>query len=120
MIAARIENKGGLENKGTPIKPHISVVKGKRILCPPQYGHRDLQEVPRRLGERHGFEHGFALIRSLRASIQRSRSVLFSFVRSFDCGRIIRNPPIKNDSYAIPESTEGQNIGNQIGAAMIF
>jgi hypothetical protein len=30
----------------------------------------------------HGFEHGFPLIRSLRASAQRSTSVLFSFVLS--------------------------------------
>src|SRR5215468_687107 len=30
----------------------------------------------------HGFEHGFPLIRSLRASTQRSTSVLFSFVLS--------------------------------------
>jgi hypothetical protein len=32
------------------------------------------------LRQRHGFEHGFPLIRSLRASAQRSTSVLFSFV----------------------------------------
>jgi hypothetical protein len=57
-------------------------VKGKRISCPPQYGHRGPQGVPRRLGESHCFEHGFPLIRSLRASTQRSTSVLFSFVLS--------------------------------------
>jgi hypothetical protein len=34
------------------------------------------------LRQRHGFEHGFPLIRSLRASAQRSTSVLFSFVLS--------------------------------------
>jgi hypothetical protein len=34
------------------------------------------------LGESHGFDHGFPLIRSLRASAQRSTSVLFSFVLS--------------------------------------
>jgi len=74
------------------------------------------------LGERHGFEHGFPLIRSLRVSVQWSTSVLFSFVRSFDCGRIIRHPPIENDSGAILRSgpTERQRIGNQIDAAMIF
>jgi hypothetical protein len=58
------------------------IVKGKRISCPPQYGHRDPQGVLRRLGGNHGFEHGFPLIRSLRASAQRSTSVLFSFVLS--------------------------------------
>src|SRR5215475_6016265 len=60
------------------------IVKGKRISCPPQYGHRDLQGVPRRLGERHVFRKlwVFPLIRSLRASVQRSTSVLFSFVLS--------------------------------------
>jgi hypothetical protein len=34
------------------------------------------------LRQRHGFEHGFPLIRSLRAPAQRSTSVLFSFVLS--------------------------------------
>jgi hypothetical protein len=34
------------------------------------------------LRQRHGFEHRFPLIRSLRASAQRSTSVLFSFVLS--------------------------------------
>jgi undecaprenyl pyrophosphate phosphatase UppP len=34
------------------------------------------------LGERHRFEHGFPLIRSLRTSGRRSTSVLFSFVLS--------------------------------------
>src|ERR1700730_1138880 len=42
------------------------IVKGKRISCPPH----------------HDYEHGFPLIRSLRASAQRSTSVLFSFVLS--------------------------------------
>jgi hypothetical protein len=32
------------------------------------------------LRQRHGFEHGFPLIRSLRASAPRSTSALFSFV----------------------------------------
>jgi hypothetical protein len=53
------------------------------------------------LGESHGFDHGFPLIRSLRASAQRSASVLFSFVLSFDYGRISHHPAIKNDSGAI-------------------
>jgi hypothetical protein len=70
---------------------HGLIVKGKRISCPPQYGHRYPQGVPRRLGESHGFELGFPLIRSLRASAQPSTSVLFSFVVSFDYGRIIHH-----------------------------
>jgi hypothetical protein len=40
------------------------IVKGKRISCPPH----------------HDCEYAFPLIRSLRASGQRSTSVLFSFV----------------------------------------
>jgi hypothetical protein len=52
------------------------IVKGKRISCPPQYGYRDHTNRALRL------EHGFPLIRSLRASAQRSTSVLFSFVLS--------------------------------------
>src|SRR6266576_6815112 len=43
---------------------HGLIVKGKRISCPPH----------------HDYEHGFPLIRSLRASAQPSTSVLFSFV----------------------------------------
>jgi hypothetical protein len=94
-------------------RAHGLIVKGKRISCPPQYGHRDLQGVPRRLGERRGFEHGLPLIRSLRASVQRSTLVLFSFVLSFDCGGIIHHPAIKNDSSAIREPTEWENLENQ-------
>jgi hypothetical protein len=45
---------------------HGLIVKGKRISRPPH----------------HDYEHGFPLIRSLRASAQRSTSVLFSFVLS--------------------------------------
>src|SRR6266480_5031774 len=45
---------------------HGLIVKGKRISCPPHYD----------------YEHGFPLIRSLRASAQQSTSVLFSFVLS--------------------------------------
>ena len=63
---------------------HGLIVKGRRRSCPPQYGHRDPHWVPRRLRQRqrHGFEHGFPLIRSLRVSAQPSTSVLFSFVLS--------------------------------------
>jgi len=70
------------------------------------------------LGESHGFDHGFPLIRSLRASAQRSASVLFSFVLSFDYGWIIHHPAIKNDSSAISQPTEWQHIGNQIDLSM--
>ena len=100
------------------------IIKGKRRSCPPQYGHQDPHWVPRRLRlrqrQRRGSEHGFPLIRSLRASVPRSTSVLLSFVRSFDCGRIIYHPAIKNDSSAIPQPTEWQHVGNQIDAAMVF
>jgi hypothetical protein len=73
-----------------------------------------------RHGIEHRIEHRFPLTRSLRASVQRSTSVSFSFVRSFDCGGIIHHPAIKNDSSAIPEPTEWERIRNQINAAMIF
>jgi hypothetical protein len=56
------------------------------------------------LGESHGFDHGFPLIRSPRASVQPSTSVLFSFLRSFDCGRIFRHAPIKSDSGPVRSS----------------
>jgi hypothetical protein len=60
------------------------------------------------LGQRRGFEPRFPLIHILRASVQRSTPVLFSFVRFFDCGRIIRHPPIKRDSDAILSSGADQ------------
>jgi hypothetical protein len=47
------------------------------------------------LKQRHAFEHGFPLIHSLRASAQRSTSVLFSFVLS---------PLIVAGSFAIQQS----------------
>jgi hypothetical protein len=52
------------------------IVKGKRIARPP-HPFRHPFPVPLR---RHDGEHPFPLIRSLRASAQRSTSVLFSFV----------------------------------------
>src|SRR5207249_10749440 len=58
---------------------HGLIVKGKRISCPPH----------------HDYEHGFPLIRSLRASTQRSTSILFSFVL---CLLIVAG------SFAIPQS----------------
>jgi hypothetical protein len=53
------------------------------------------------LAEGRDFERRFPLIRSLRASVQWSTSVLFSFGLSFVCGRIIHHPAIKNDSGTI-------------------
>jgi hypothetical protein len=58
---------------------HGLIVKGKRISCPPHYAPPNNDYDP----PRHGYEHGFSLIRSLRASAQRSVSVLFSFVLCF-------------------------------------
>jgi hypothetical protein len=57
---------------------HGLIVKGKRISCPPHYAPPNNDYDP----PHHDYEHGFPLIRSLRASIQRSTSVLFSFVFS--------------------------------------
>jgi hypothetical protein len=51
------------------------------------------------LRQRDGVEHRFPWIRSLRASLQGSTSVLFSFVLSFGSGRIIHHPAIKNESW---------------------
>jgi hypothetical protein len=77
---------------------HGLIVKGKRISCPPHYVPPNNDYDP----PHHDYEHGFPLIRNLRASTQRSTSVLFSFVLSFgDCGRIICHLAIKNDSGAI-------------------
>jgi hypothetical protein len=56
-----------------------SFIKGKRISYRPQSSHRD---PARGLRQRLGFEHGFPLIRSLRASTQEATSVLFSFLLS--------------------------------------
>ena len=57
---------------------HGLIVKGKRISCPPQYA------PPNNDGDtpHHHSGLGFPLIRSPRASIQPSTSVLFSFVLS--------------------------------------
>jgi len=57
---------------------HRLIVMGKHISCPPQYAPPNNDEdIPH-----HDYEHDFPLIRSLRASTQRSKSVLFSFVLS--------------------------------------
>jgi len=58
------------------------IVKGKRIPCPPH----------------HDREHAFPLIRSLRASAQRSTSVLFSFVFSL---LIMAGPSVIRQSKTI-------------------
>ena len=57
---------------------HGLIVKGKRISCPPHYAPPNNDYDP----PHHDYEHGFPLSRSLRASTQRSTSVLFSFVLS--------------------------------------
>jgi hypothetical protein len=54
------------------------IVKGKRISYPPHYAPPNNDYDP----PHHDYEHGFPLIRSLRASARRSTSVLFSFVLS--------------------------------------
>jgi hypothetical protein len=59
------------------------------------------------LRQRHDFEHGFPLIRSLRASAQRSTSVLFSFVLSVDCGRTIS---IRRSKTILARSCEAHRI----------
>jgi hypothetical protein len=56
----------------------LLIVKGKRISCPPHYAPPNNDYDP----PHHDYEQGFVLIRSLRASIRRSTSVLFSFVLS--------------------------------------
>ena len=67
--------------------PFRHAVKGKRILCLSRELRRRYRPVDIRhqiaAHLHHDYEHGFPLIRSLRASAQRSRSVLFSFVLSF-------------------------------------
>jgi hypothetical protein len=72
---------------------HSVIVRGKRISCPPHYVPPNNDYDP----PHHDYEHGFPLIRSLRASMQRSTSVLFSFSAFLvDCGRISHCLPIKN------------------------
>src|SRR5882762_11684682 len=78
---------------------HGLIVKGKRISCPPHYAPPNNDYDP----PHHDYEHGFPLIRSLRASAHRSTSVLFSFVLFLvDHRRIICHPAIKNDSGGDP------------------
>ena len=82
------------------------IVKGKRISCPPHYAPPNNDYDP----PHHDYEHGFPLIRSLRASTQRSTSVLFSFVLSLLIvvgSFVIRQS--KNDSGAILSSEPGDS-----------
>jgi hypothetical protein len=58
---------------------HGLIVKGKRKSCPPPQHLLIRVALP---VQEYDYEHGFPLIRSLRASTQRSTSVLFSFVLS--------------------------------------
>jgi hypothetical protein len=73
-ILVRSVEQGGRLRQGRGL-----IVKGKRILYPPP------QHLLIRIAlpvQEYDYEHGFPLIRSLRASTQRSTSVLFSFVLS--------------------------------------
>jgi len=79
LIASAVSPRSS-GNRGRLGQRHGLIIKGKRRSCLSQYGHRD--RTRGRLRQRHGSEHGFPLIRSLRASAQRSTSVLFSFVLS--------------------------------------
>jgi hypothetical protein len=95
---------------------HGLIVKGKRISCPPHYAPPNNDYDP----PHHDYEHGFPLIRSLRASTQRSTSVLFSFMLSLliVAGSFaIRQS--KTILSAFPQPSEWQRIGNQIDAAFI-
>jgi hypothetical protein len=87
---------------------HGLIVKGKRISCPPP------QHLLIRIAlpvQEYDCEHGFPLIRSLRASTQQSTSVLFSFVLPLaDHGRIICHSAIKNDSGAILSAGGGNKV----------
>ena len=72
---------------------HGLIVKGKRISCPPPQHLLIRVALP---VQEYDYEHGFPLIRSLRASTQRSTSVLFSICALLvDCGRIIRHSAIR-------------------------
>jgi hypothetical protein len=72
IVARSCEAGGRLRQR------HGLIVKGKRISCPPHYAPPNNDYDP----PHHDYEHGFPLIRSLRASAQRSTSVLFSFMLS--------------------------------------
>ena len=89
---------------------HGLIVKGKRISCPPHYAPPN-----------NDYEHGFPLIRSLRASAQRSTSGLFSFVLSL---LIMAGSFTVRQSKTILSALLGtakwQRIGDEIKAAFIF
>ena len=86
---------------------HGLIIKGKRRSCLLQYGHRD--RTRGRLRQRHGSEHGFPLIRSLRASAQRSTSVLFSFVLSLIVAASFTIPAIKNE-LRLPNNVHPKHV----------
>jgi len=80
-LATTIKNDSGAilrSRAGRLRQRHGLIVKGKRISCPPHYAAPNNDYDP----PHHDYEHGCPLIRSLRASAQRSTSVLFSFVLS--------------------------------------
>jgi hypothetical protein len=75
------------------------IVKGKRISRPPPQHLLIRVALP---VQKYDYEHGFPLIRSLRASTQRSTSVLFSFVLSLLIVAGISRPAIKNAIQLYP------------------
>ena len=84
LLARRLGNqkrfwRGPVKRAGRLRQRHGLIVKGKRISCPPPQHLLVRVALP---VQEYDYEHGFPLIRSLRASTQRSTSVLFSFVLS--------------------------------------
>jgi hypothetical protein len=81
-VVRAIKNDSGaipVKRAGRLRQRHGLIVKGKRISCPPPQHLLIRVALP---VQEYDYEHGFPLIRSLRASTQRSISVLFSFVLS--------------------------------------
>src|SRR6476620_7992292 len=85
--------------------PYGLIVKGKRISCPPHYAPPNNDYDP----PRHDYEHGFPLIRSLRASAQRSASILVSSRRRLD-QRAVRCKSRRNRRGA---GFQSQGVGDQ-------
>src|SRR5438445_12774899 len=81
---------------------HGLIVKGKRISCPPHYAPPNNDYDP----PHHDYEHGFPLIRSLRASAQRSTSVLFSFV--FSLLIVAASFPIRQSKTVLGQPQKGR------------
>jgi len=84
---------------------HGLIVKGKRISCPPHYAPPNNDYDP----PRHDYEHGFPLIRNLRASAQRSASILVSSRRRLD-QRAVRCKSRRNRRGA---GFQSQGVGDQ-------